>query len=255
MNIDEVYEKLKDQNRELIELLENELSSLDKNKIFDLEFEKNIVRIIKNYNKSLNVKYERDINYFDREKEIDLIIEIRSKNTKMEIIKSINKEETKYSFSYKKELNIFSINERTLNYTHTVKDKESVLDELIIVMHANNEHRFLLNYINHEWDDYLSGNSLNKEQGNIYLKIQNYAEKYDYDIDLIKIVLNNKDEVATLKEYIELEKLMDDSTVLEDFFVKTNMIGKLNLNEFTINKNEGLLQTLIKTKNKLFGKM
>lgn len=255
MNIDEVYEKLKDQNRELIELLENELSSLDKNKIFDLEFEKNIVKIIKNYNKSLNVKYERDINYFDKEKEIDLVIGIRSKNTKMEVIKNINKEETKYSFSYKKEIDNFCISERTLNYTHTVKDKNSVLDELIIVMHADKENRFLLNYISNEWSDYLSGNNLNKEQGNIYLKIQKYAEKYDYDIDLIKIVLNNKDEIATLKEYIELEKLMDDSTVLEDFFVKTNMIGKLNLNDFTINKNEGLFQTLIKTKNKFFGKM
>lgn len=255
MNIDEIYEKLKDQNRDLIELLENELSSLDKNKIFDLEFEKNIVKIIKNYNRSLNVKYERDVNYFDKKKETDLIIEICSKNIKMEVIKSINKEETKYYFSFKTELDNFCISERNLNYTHAVKDKNSVLDELIIVMQADKENRFLLKYINNEWDDYLSGNSLNKEQGKIYLQIQNYAEKYDYDIDLIKIALNNKDEIATLKEYIELEKLMDDSTVLEDFFIKTNMIGKLNLNDFTINKNEGLIQTLIKTKNNFFGKM
>lgn len=253
MNINELYERLKDKNKDLIDLLENELSTLDKNKIYDFQFEKRIKKIIKTYNNSLKITYETDVNFSERKKVLTLIITISNKNTKIEISKNTNEEDkTKYSFLKTKEFEKFDITEKSLNFTHAVKDKRSLLDDLVISIKVNKDSKFLLDSMRNEWEDYFGGSTFNEKQTLIYSKIKEITK--NYDIDFLKLLFNDKEEISNLKEYIELEKLMDDSTVLEEFFIKTNVIGKLNLNDFKINKNEGLIQTLIKTKNKFFSK-
>lgn len=254
MNINELYEKLKEQNKDIIELLENELSTLDKDKVYDFQFEKKIKNIVKNYNSSLKIKYDVDINFTGREKNLGLMIIIINKETHLKIVKTTNYEEKlTISFFNNKDLENFHVTEKYLKFNNTVKDKTSFLDDMVISIQVDKHNKFLLESMRNEWEDYLGGSNFDKKQTLIYTKIKELAK--NYDVDFLKLLLNDKEELHNLKEYIELEKLMDDSTVLEDFFVKTNMVGKLNLNEFTINKNEGLIQKIRKTKNKLFGKI
>lgn len=250
MNVQELYNVIKDNNKDFFNIIEQELLNLNKESIYDFQFEKKIKNVIKKYNKTLKVEYEIDVNYIQKEnkriKDLDLRIKIIGKNIKIEITKNLFSKNTEYYFSIKNGLEEININENYLNlkYKYKTKNNDSVLNNLRISLSANKNKNFIVEHIGGENEDYFGGSHLNDIQRSIYEKIK--VVQKNESINLINFLLNEQEEINLIKDNIELEKLLEDMSALEIFFLEAKNNGYFNLNikNFILEENKTLIRKI-----------
>lgn len=212
-----IYNEIKEKNIILIRLIEDFFSVDHKNNI-KKKLTGNTSKI-RAFNKDLK------IDIFYRKADNSITISLQDEQLTINALKAKN-EKIEFAFIYKDLI----ITREDIKYSKPIKINYKIDSFIYLKLKVyNNSNAFIFKEESSKFD-FLSRE--NKDKQAIISRLNKY------NINIKKILLGDYLYVDELKNEIELEKLMEDSSYLENLISKNCLFGIINFNDFVLEKKE-----------------